>query len=85
VPLRQVCPCRETPEAIRDQALGAELVAKWKRGQAEELAGALVENVDVEFDELDIRSMADPILFSYLENLGYEWADGSWSRIGELP
>lgn len=56
-----------------------------KRVLADDLAGALVENVDVELDEADIRSMADPILFSFLENLGYEWTGDGWVRIGELP
>jgi len=56
-----------------------------KRVLADDLAGALVENVDVELDEFDIQSMADPILFSFLETLGYEWAGESWVRIGELP
>lgn len=56
-----------------------------KRMLADDLAQALAEGVDVEFDEADIVSMTDPIIFSYLENLGYEWTGESWARIGDLP
>jgi ribonuclease HI len=56
-----------------------------KRAQADDIAQALAEGVDVEFDEADVRSMSDPIIFSYLENLGYEWTGREWVQIGNLP
>ena len=56
-----------------------------KRVQADDLAGALVNETDIEFDHFDIQSMVDPILFTYLETLGYEWTGESWVLIGELP
>lgn len=56
-----------------------------KRAQADDLAGALVDETDIEFDRFDIQSMTDPILFTYLETLGYEWTGESWVLIGELP
>lgn len=46
--------------------------SRTKRAQADDLACALVDETDIEFDHFDIQSMADPILFTYLETLGYD-------------
>ena len=56
-----------------------------KRIQADDLALALIENVDIDLDEVDVATMTDPIIYSYLENLGYEWTGEDLAKIGELP
>jgi hypothetical protein len=46
-----------------------------KRAQAEEIAGAIIEQRDTDVTLADIARMRDADVYDWLENFGFTWDD----------